>query len=114
MEAIEQAKALLFAAGAEPVELKLAKVDDQLTLMVAYTTTLKADSREFAQLERRVALDLARLLPRLVSQPDALVLLSGSKEGAQGLTFIPAWAAVLWVNGQLTEEEFEETWQRQE
>lgn len=112
--ALEEANARVRTAGAEPLRVDLTEANDQWALVVSYSTALEVDTEEFAQLERRLALDLARLLPRIASQPDALLLVSGSGERVHNLTLIPTWSTILWIDGQLTDEEFEETWHRQQ
>lgn len=111
--AVREARSIVKAAGAEPRKVELAEADQQYALIVAYATSLAPDSKEFADQEHEVALGLARLLPRIASQPDALLLISGSAKQAQNLTVIETWAATLWMQGQLSQEEFEQTWHRQ-
>ncbi len=109
---VEEARAVVRAAGAEERRIELTETKEGHFLVVSYLTELEADSEGFAELERRVAMDLARLLPRFASQPDGLVLISTSGERSH-LTIIETWAAVLWVNGELDDEQFEATWHRQ-
>jgi len=110
--AVEEARALVRAAGARVLKAELREINKERALVVSYSTDLEPDSEEFTNLERSLTLGLARLLPRLISQPDALALISSSGERTY-LTLVETWAAVLWVNGQLSDEEFEETWHRQ-
>jgi len=108
------ARERVIAAGAEPRRVEMAEAFDGWALVVAYSTSLDPDSEDFIELERRLAFDLARLIPRISSQPDMLVLISGSGERPRHLILIPAWAAILWADGDLSDEEFERTWRRQE
>lgn len=113
-QAVEEARALVRAAHAEPRRVELTEVNEEWTLVVVYSTDLEAESEEFVQLERRLAMDLAGLLPRIVSLPEALVLVSGSGDRPIRFILVPTWATLLWLNGELTDEEFENTWQRQD
>jgi acyl-CoA reductase-like NAD-dependent aldehyde dehydrogenase len=110
---VEEATARVRAASAEPLRVEMTMANERRALLVAYSTSLEASSEEFVELERLLARDLARLLPRIASQLEMLVLVSGSGKRAHNLIFVSARAAALWLNGELTDEEFEETWVRQ-
>ncbi|MDH7485347.1 MAG: tetratricopeptide repeat protein [Anaerolineae bacterium] len=112
-QATEEAGALVRAAGAEPRRVELTETKEGRALVVSYSTDLEVGDKAFAELERSLSFELARLLPRIVSRPDALLLVAGSGDRVYGITVIETRAAVLWVNGQLSDEQFEETWHRQ-
>lgn len=103
----------LEAAGVQSQVVRFAEEGGKRTLFVAYTSNLAVDSDEFAEEERALALELARLLPLISSQPDGLILLSGVTDEPQNILFIATQAAFRWASGELTDEEFEETWLKQ-
>ncbi len=107
---VSEAEALLTAVGVESRSVYFTKEEQQRNLLVAYSSDFAAESSDFSDLEHEIALGLARLLPRIDSQPDGLLLLSGSKEKPHNITYVPTQAALLWSNGELTDAEFEETW----
>ncbi len=107
---VGEAEALLSAVGVESRSVYFTKEEQQRNLLVAYSSDFAAASSDFSELEHEIALGLARLLPRIDSQPDGLILLSGSKEEPHNITYVPTQAALLWSNGELTDAEFEATW----
>ena len=111
--ATQEVRDLVLAAGALPHLVILTEIDDQWGLALTYSTDLKVDSGEFTQLERRLVLELAPLLPRIASEPGLLAIVSGSGGEAQFLTIISTEATIRWLGGQLTDKEFEESWLRQ-
>jgi tetratricopeptide (TPR) repeat protein len=100
----------LQTAGVESRSAEFAADERQRSLFVAFSSDIDADSVEFAELEHTIAIELARLLPRITSQPDGLLLLTGANDKPQNILFISTQAAHQWVNGELTDAEFEETW----
>lgn len=108
--ALTAVRATLRATGVRVRTVEFAEDESQRSLFVAYSSELAKDSAEFAGLEREVAIELARLLPRMNSQPDGLLLLSGVDDEPQNIFFITTRAAGRWVNGELSDAEFEETW----
>jgi tetratricopeptide (TPR) repeat protein len=107
---LREVRVALRAAGVRVQAVEFAEDESQRSLFVAYSAELEKDTAEFAGLERTVAIELARLLPRMSSQPDGLLLLSGAQDEPQHILFITTRAASRWVNGELTDAEFEETW----
>jgi tetratricopeptide (TPR) repeat protein len=107
---LTEVRATLRTVGVRVQTVEFAEDDSQRSLFVAYSSELAKDSAEFAGLEREVANELARLLPRMNSQPDGLLLLSGIDDEPQNIFFITTRAASRWVNGELSDAEFEETW----
>ena len=85
----------------------------QRTLVVAYAVDLAVDSEEYADVERQLVIELSRILPRIRSEPDALVVVAGTFNRTTSITAVVTRAAVAWMEGELSDEEFEETWQRQ-
>ena len=85
----------------------------QRTLVVAYAVDLVNDGQEFADLERQLIIDLSRILPRIRSQPGGLVVVAGTFNTTTAVTGVATRAATVWVEGQISDQEFEETWQRQ-
>jgi hypothetical protein len=57
---------------------------------------------------------MARVLVRIDSKPDGVIVLSGAADEPQNLIYITSRAAFLWSNGDLTDEEFEDTWYLQD
>ncbi len=110
--AVEAAVAVLVAAGVEPRNIEMTEVSGQWSLAVAFSTTTDPKSDEFLALERKLGFALARLLPRIESAPTLLVLIAAADDSVQSVTLIPADAAKLWVQGQLTDDEFHDTWDR--
>ena len=83
---------------------------DGLILVVVYTTRFDADSEEFADLERQIAYGLSSLLPDMAAKPIALGLLSSSNDKPQHRFLIANESATQWMDGKLTDEEFEKSW----
>jgi tetratricopeptide (TPR) repeat protein len=108
--ALSAATSTLRMTGVRVRSVEFAENDSQRSLFVAFDSRLAKDSPEFADLERNVAIELSKLLPRITSQPDGLLILTGAQEEPQHIFFIATRAAISWVNGELTDAEFEETW----
>ncbi len=51
-----------------------------------------------------------RILPQISSQPVGLIVLSGAQDTPQNFIYIATRAAFLWVGGDLSDEEFADTW----
>lgn len=84
--------------------------DGAKTLLVGYSTRIEADSEEFRVLERKIAYGIASLLPDMEAKPDAVAILSASNDKPQRYIVISSKAAALWMDGQLTDQEFEDSW----
>ena len=99
------------------VEIRYLDIEEseegQRTLVVAYAVDLSVESEEYANVERQLIIELSRLLPRISSEPDALVVVAGTFNRTTSVTGVVTQAAVAWAQGDLSDEEFEETWQRQ-
>ncbi len=99
------------------VEIRYLDVEEneegQRTLVVAYAVDLAVDSEDYDLLERQLIFELARILPRMTSEPDGLVVVAGTFNRTTSATLVATRAAEVWLQGRLTDEEFEETWQRQ-
>lgn len=104
----------LRAADVEPRSVRFDESEDGRNLIIAYESQLDAESDAFRQQERAIARGLARVLTRVNSQPDGLIVLSGVADEPQSLIYIASRAAFLWANGDLTDEEFEDTWYLQD
>jgi len=109
-EVIDEIKIVLRDAGVAVRSTRFAEDNQQMSLVVAYTMDANPMSREFTEMERAIVIALARLLPRVSSQPDGLVLLSGARNVPQTITYVATKAAALWANGELSDAEFEKTW----
>ena len=114
-EAISAAVTILQEAD---VEIRYLDVEENeeggRTLVVAYAVDLAVDSEAYSELERQLILELSRILPRMTSEPDGLVVVAGTFNRTTSATLVATRAAEVWLQGQLTEEEFENTWRRQE
>ncbi len=99
------------------VEIRYLDVEEneegQRTLVVAYAVDLAVDSEDYDLLERQLIFELSRILPRMTSEPDGLVVVAGTFNRTTSATLVATRAAEVWLQGRLTDEEFEETWQRQ-
>lgn len=104
----------LRAADVEPRSVRFSEDNNGRSLVVAYESKLDATSDAFAQQERDISRILARILTRVNSQPDGLIVLTGAADEPQNLIYITSRAAFLWQNGDLADEEFENTWYRQD
>lgn len=114
-EAMNVAARVLQAAEVEIRYLSVEEDSDGIrTFVVGYAAELAADSQEFADLEQRLTFALARILPRISSSPRGLVVVSGISTGAVGVTLVRTEPASRWVDGRLSDQEFQETWQRRE
>ena len=109
-EVIDEIKIVLRSAGVAVRSTRFAEDNQQMSVVVAYTMDADPLSREFTEMEREIVIALARLLPRVSSQPDGLVLLSGARNVPQTITYVATKAAALWANGDLSDAEFEKTW----
>ena len=69
--------------------------------------------RTYGDLERQLIFELSRILPRMTSEPDGLVVVAGTFNRTTSATLVATRAAEVWLQGQLTDEEFEDTWRRQ-
>ena len=113
-EAISTAVAILQEADVEIRYLDVEENEEgQRTLVVAYAVDLAVDGEEYADLERQLIFELARILPRMTSEPDGLVVVAGTFNRTTSATLVATRAAEVWLQGQLTDEEFENTWRRQ-
>ena len=113
-EAVTAAVKVLQEADVEIRYLDIEEGEEgQRTLVVAYAVDLAVESDEYANVERQLIIDLSRLLPRISSEPDALVVVAGTFNRTTSVTGVVTQAAVAWAQGELSDEEFEETWQRQ-
>lgn len=107
---LREAETALKEAGAESRDIRFTEQNNERSLFVAFTSDLDKDSQEFGELEHQLSIALSRLLPRVTSQPVGLILLTGSKEEPQNIIYIGTRAARSWVNGDISDEEFEKTW----
>jgi len=112
-EAISTAVAILQEADVEIRYLDVEENEDQRTLVVAYAVDLAVDGEAYADLERHLIFELSRILPRMTSEPDGLVVVAGTFNRTTSATLVATRAAEVWLQGQLTDEEFEDTWRRQ-
>ncbi len=113
-EAVTAAVKVLQEADVEIRYLDIEEGEEgQRTLVVAYAVDLAVESDEYANVERQLIIELSRLLPRINSEPDALVVVAGTFNRTTSVTGVVTQAAVAWAQGELSDEEFEETWQRQ-
>ncbi|MCY4082339.1 MAG: tetratricopeptide repeat protein [Caldilineaceae bacterium] len=113
-EAISTAVAILQEADVEIRYLDVEENEEgQRTLVVAYAVDLAVDGEEYADLERQLIFELSRILPRMTSEPDGLVVVAGTFNRTTSATLVATRAAEVWLQGQLTDEEFENTWRRQ-
>jgi len=114
-EAISTAVTILQEAD---VEIRYLDVEESeeggRTLVVAYAVDLAVDSEAYSELERQLIFELSRILPRMTSEPDGLVVVAGTFNRTTSATLVATRAAEVWLQGQLSEEEFENTWRRQE
>lgn len=113
-EAISTAVAILQEADVEIRYLDVEENEGGRTLVVAYAVDLAVDSEAYSDLERQLIFELSRILPRMISEPDGLVVVAGTFNRTTSATLVATRAAEVWLQGQLTEEEFENTWRRQE
>ncbi len=113
-EAISTAVAILQEADVEIRYLDVEENEEgQRTLVVAYAVDLAVDGEAYADLERQLIFELSRILPRMTSEPDGLVVVAGTFNRTTSATLVATRAAEVWLQGQLTDEEFEDTWRRQ-
>jgi tetratricopeptide (TPR) repeat protein len=108
--AVSEAEAALEANGVLIQTVEFTEDESQRSLFVAFNSEMAKESQAFADLERAIALELAELLPRISSQPDGLLILSGSNDEPQNIFFIATQDANRWADGELSDAEFEETW----
>lgn len=80
------------------------------SLVVAYTTRLEAESDEFATLESKIAYGIASLLPDMEAQPIGVAILSSSSDKPQNYIVIDSESATKWMDGELSDAEFEDLW----
>jgi tetratricopeptide (TPR) repeat protein len=108
--AISEAKATLRANGVLIHEVEFTEAQSRRNLFVVFNANMAKESQAFADLEHTIALELSKLLPRISSRPDGLLILSGSNDEPQTIFFIATQAANQWADGLLSDAEFEETW----
>jgi tetratricopeptide (TPR) repeat protein len=113
-EAVSTAVRVLQEADVEIRYLDMEENEGQRTLVVAYAVDLAVDSEEYANVEHHLIVELSRILPRMTSEPDGLVVVAGTFNRTTAVTLVATRAAEVWLQGQLSDEEFEETWKRQE
>jgi hypothetical protein len=113
-DAVSAAVDVLREADVEIRYLDWEENEGQRTLVVAYAVDLAVDSEEYANVEHQLIAELSRILPRILSEPDGLVLVAGTFNRTTAVTLVATRAAEAWLQGQLSDEEFEETWRRQE
>ncbi|MYC94622.1 MAG: tetratricopeptide repeat protein [Caldilineaceae bacterium SB0661_bin_32] len=114
-EAISTAVTILQEADVEIRYLDVEENEEgQRTLVVAYAVDLAVDSEAYSNLERQLIFELSRILPRMTSEPDGLVVVAGTFNRTTSATLVATRAAEVWIEGELTDEEFENTWRRQE
>ena len=114
-EAISTAVTVLQEADVEIRYLDVEENEEgQRTLVVAYAVDLVVDGEEYADLERQLIFELSRILPRMTSEPEGLVVVAGTFNRTTSATLVATRPAEVWLQGQLTDEEFEDTWRRQE
>ncbi|MEZ4864372.1 MAG: hypothetical protein R3C14_23870 [Caldilineaceae bacterium] len=111
--ALAEAETQLKAAGVDPRSVRFAEDGAERNLVVAYASELEAASAAFGEQEREISREMARLLTRITSLPTGVIVLSGAGNQPQNITYVTARAAFLWRNGDLTDEEFEQTWYQQ-
>lgn len=102
--------ALLRGLQVAPRSVEFTEEAGQRSLFVAFSSDLPAQSQSFGELERTVALALARLLPQIERQPVGLILLTASNDRPQQLFFVEISETLRWLAGELSELEFERTW----
>ncbi|MCX6045940.1 MAG: tetratricopeptide repeat protein [Chloroflexi bacterium] len=110
--ALRAARQVLHEAGVETHTVRFVEDEQVRSLLVTYTSPLDPQDPAFADQERTIGLALARLLPQIASQPDGLVLISGTGNIPRHIIYIATPAVVLWLDGKLTEEEFVKVWVR--
>jgi tetratricopeptide (TPR) repeat protein len=111
---VSEVTVTLRKAGVTSRTVEFAEDNSQRSLLVVYDADLAKDSSTFLELERSLAIELAKLLPRITSRPDGLLIVSGAQDEPQHILFIATRAAVRWVNGELSDDEFEKTWLQQD
>lgn len=104
----------LRAADVEPRSVRFSEDDNGRSLVIAYESNLAATSDAFSKQEREISRELARMLTRVDSKPDGIIVLTGAADEPQNLIYITSRAAFLWINGELNDEEFENTWYQQD
>lgn len=104
----------LRAAGVEPRSVRFSEDEKGRSLVIAYESKLEAKSDAFTKQEKDISREMARVLIRISSKPDGVIVLSGSSDKPQNLIYITSRAAFLWANGDLSDKEFEDTWYLQD
>ncbi len=102
-------EAELETLGAELRSVRFSE-EEERSLVIAYESALEPGSAAFLDEEQAIALTLSQILARIASQPVGMIVLSGAREEPQTFTYIGTRAAHLWSNGELTDEEFIDTW----
>ncbi len=108
--AVSQARAFLRDQGVRVRTARFEEDGDDKILVVVYTARIDADTDEFTDLEMQIAYGLASLLPDMDAKPTMLSILSSANDKPQNYIVITTEAATLWMDGLLTDEEFEEGW----
>ena len=111
---IAEVETQLRAIGVEPRSVRFSEDGDGRSLVIAYESKLEAKSDAFSEQEYDISRDMAKVLTRVRSLPDGLIVLSGAADEPQNLIYIASRAAFLWANGDLSDEEFEKTWYQQD
>lgn len=106
---LDEIRAQLASLEVEVLSARFSE-EAERSLVVAYNSALDATSEDFIAQERDISLALATLLPRINSQPVGLIVLSGADDTPKTFTYIATRAAFLWRTGELSDEEFIDTW----
>lgn len=87
----------------------------QRALVVLYASQEEANSVPYKREEIGAGILLATQLPLMSSQPEALILVSGTEEQARvAMLVVSTEMATLWLNDQITTEDFVSTWRRED
>ena len=106
---LNEARTQLESLDVEVLSVRFSE-EAERSLVVAYNSALDPTSADFIDQEREISLALATLLPRISSQPVGLIVLSGADDTPKTFTYIATRAAFLWRTGELSDEEFIDTW----
>ena len=106
---LNEARTQLESLDVEVLSVRFSE-EAERSLVVAYNSALDPTSADFIDQEREISLALATLLPRISSQPVGLIVLSGADDTPKTFTYIATRAAFLWSTGELSDEEFIDTW----
>lgn len=100
----------LAALGVIVRSVRFSEEENQRSLVIAYESTFEPTSDEFLAEEEAVSFVLSRILSRISSQPVGMIVLSSAAEEPQTFTYVATRSAHLWAAGELTDEEFVDTW----